>query len=233
MKRFRDGYWNSIENVVQHIGEVMKETEGCLPTKDLLIRRGYGGMVDAINRLKMWPGIIKHFGFDLKKKCYLCGKIKPLAEFRKHKQTLHNNRYFVCGPCEKTYQIGYKYRNEEKFLRSLMHTAKGRCRKRGIRYQIDFDFIYDMYKKQQGKCALTGISLEVRRPERPNGARSPYSISIDRINPAKGYAKNNVRIVCWMINNSLNVYGEKIYAKVAVEFLKKKGYLIKLKGSRE
>lgn len=230
MKRFRNGYWNNFDNIVKHITEVMQETGGFLPSKCSLIHRGYGGMVDSIVRRKLWPKIVKHFGMEMKKKCYLCKEIKPIAAFRKTKIGLRNSRYFVCGPCEKVYSAGYKYRTVENFLKCLLGTIKGRSKKDGIAYKIDYDFVYAMYKKQQGRCALTGIVLEVKRPDALGGVRSPYSISIDRINPHKGYLKNNIRIVCWSINNSLNVYGEGVYEKVAIEFLKRKHYIVRRYG---
>lgn len=56
------------------------------------------------------------------------------------------------------------------------------------------------YKQQDGKCALTGWTLEG-----PGGSyyknKNPRSLSFDRIDPDKGYTNDNIMFVCTIVNN--------------------------------
>ena len=60
---------------------------------------------------------------------------------------------------------------------------------------INVDFLLDLFKKQEGLCALSGIKMTWA-----TGKTLPTSISIDRIDNEKGYIEGNVRLVCTAIN---------------------------------
>lgn len=62
-------------------------------------------------------------------------------------------------------------------------------------FDIDIDFMYCLWQKQKGKCALTGIPMTTTKHGRRN-----TNISIDRIDSTKGYTKENVQLVCSAIN---------------------------------
>ncbi len=72
-----------------------------------------------------------------------------------------------------------------------VHGAKKRCRKTDMPFDLDRDWTDQNYT---GYCALTGISFK------NDGNRSPYSVSLDRIDNQKGYLKNNCRFVLFGIN---------------------------------
>lgn len=49
-------------------------------------------------------------------------------------------------------------------------------------------------------CEITGIPFTYT-------ARSPTGLSIDRIDPTKGYTHDNIRFVCWWINAAMGNWG--------------------------
>lgn len=53
-------------------------------------------------------------------------------------------------------------------------------------------------------CAISGIPLEA-----PSGRPEAFSPSLDRIVPALGYVRGNVRIVCNLANFAMNKWGEE------------------------
>jgi hypothetical protein len=53
--------------------------------------------------------------------------------------------------------------------------------------------LYEVFKAQDGKCALTGLPMTWKTDE-------DMSLSIDRIDPLRGYDRDNVRLVCTRIN---------------------------------
>jgi len=60
---------------------------------------------------------------------------------------------------------------------------------------ITADFIFQMWLNQDGCCALSGIKMIW------GGGTGPQNMSIDRIDPLRGYYKDNVRLVCHAINS--------------------------------
>ena len=62
---------------------------------------------------------------------------------------------------------------------------------RGYNWEITIEYIDDLYNRQNGKCALSGIDVSWK------GTRTA---SIDRIDNSKGYTEDNVQIVHKKIN---------------------------------
>jgi hypothetical protein len=52
-----------------------------------------------------------------------------------------------------------------------------------------------LWEDQKGLCAVSGLRMTWYK-----GKALPTSISIDRIDSAKGYTKVNVRLVCYAVN---------------------------------
>jgi hypothetical protein len=53
-----------------------------------------------------------------------------------------------------------------------------------------------LWEKQKGLCALTGIPMTYKFYE----GRVNTNLSVDRIDSAKGYSKDNVQLVCMAAN---------------------------------
>jgi hypothetical protein len=47
----------------------------------------------------------------------------------------------------------------------------------------------------------------------------PFAVSVDRVDNNKGYTKNNVRLVCAVVNFSLNEFGEEIFDKMCEAYI--------------
>ena len=79
---------------------------------------------------------------------------------------------------------------------NTLHSRLMRClgnskasNKRGG-FNLDIDFLKDLYAKQCGKCALSGEELEI------SGDRYLSNLlSIDRVDSSVGYVKGNVQLV--------------------------------------
>jgi hypothetical protein len=68
------------------------------------------------------------------------------------------------------------------------------------RQELDFEWAWDHLVKLDFKCEITGIPFTW-------DVRGPTTLSIDRIDPTKGYTKDNVRFVCWWINAAMGNWG--------------------------
>lgn len=58
---------------------------------------------------------------------------------------------------------------------------------------IDIDYVMDLYKNQDGKCAVTGLFMTTKFNDH-------FAISIDRIDSDFGYIPGNVQLVCQAVN---------------------------------
>ena len=107
---------------------------------------------------------------------------------------IHNNWHFdekhnqlTCRLCSR--DIYYKTKQKDSYVFGRFITnIKSRCKKTNREFGLTEKFIADLYIKQNGKCALSGIEL------------LEDNMSIDRIDSNKGYTKNNIQWVDLNIN---------------------------------
>ena len=136
------------------------------------------------------------------KRCFKCGKVKPLSEFYKHKQ-MADGYLNKCKECAKK-DSKNNHKNFSSFIDSYDKTEKGVIRviykaqkfnskrrempspsytKKELRnwlYQNDFKKIYDKWIE--------------------NNFEKDLKPSIDRINDFKPYTFDNIRLVTWKDN---------------------------------
>lgn len=128
-------------------------------------------------------------------------------------KTRHLNRAsaFCSKSCSSKYHFGdgitHKINSKSKY-RWLLHRVSSNVRhkKRDLEFDLSVEDLQDIDKKQNGKCALSGITLEFRNQYGPS---QPYQASVDRIDHNKGYTKDNVRLICIMANYCRNGYTDK------------------------
>lgn len=77
----------------------------------------------------------------------------------------------------------------------LLNTAKGSAKRKNLEIDIDEEFILDLYQKQNGLCHWFNIPLVPSEVH-----RDPRKPSIDRIDPKRGYVKDNVVLACMCAN---------------------------------
>jgi hypothetical protein len=138
------------------------------------------------------------------RKCVgFCGQVKLLTEF--------NTKHAVCKNCT---MGGY--------VSQWTSDIKQRSIKRGWDFDVDVNFIRELFAKQEGKCALTKIPFNFNHVKNKKYERDPFCMSLDRVNPNKGYTKDNVRLVCMIVNLALNNFGDNAFAKMCEEFVSNK-----------
>ena len=71
----------------------------------------------------------------------------------------------------------------DKFKRALKD-AKYRAKKKGIEFNLDFDYLRDLFKEQNAKCFYSGMNFD------PNSKRK--TMSLDRVDSNQGYVRGNV-----------------------------------------
>lgn len=107
-------------------------------------------------------------------------------------------------------------------LKDLISSAKRRSVSKKLNVDIDYEWAENNFLNQNGSCLLTGIPFDLISNLNRIGRYNPFAPSLDRIDPGKGYTKNNTRIVCNAINIALNNWGDDFFAQLAKAFLNKK-----------
>jgi hypothetical protein len=92
-------------------------------------------------------------------------------------------------------------------LRYHYSAARKSAVKRNIDFYITEQTIVDLWKKQKGKCALSGFDLTLTHGTftDPN----PTKLSVDRIDSQLGYVPGNIQLITWQANAAKNVWSSQ------------------------
>jgi hypothetical protein len=139
--------------------------------------------------------------------------------YQKNKQEYNKKQYMWCAKNpEKVKQMKKKWadNNKEKIkerrkkwkssLKGFMAIKIGHLKKakraRKLTVSINADFLVKLWKQQKGICAISQYPMIY--PE-----CTLFSATVDRIDPAGDYTKDNVQLVCQGINFAKNKYGNQ------------------------
>lgn len=104
-------------------------------------------------------------------------------------------RAYIAANSEK-----HKARSKKGYVdnqaKRLLGHARFRAQKAGVPFNLTLDDISLV------ACEMTGFPFECG-----SDGRSPYSPSIDRIEPELGYVKGNTRMVLWCLNAAMGSWG--------------------------
>ena len=126
-------------------------------------------------------------GSQYKYKCQCsCGKKQQVNCYN-----LVKKRSTMCKSCSSKKKgssnsnwKGYK-EISSKYFSNLKYNAK----KRDLSFKITMRQLYNVWKEQDGRCALSGVKLDLQS-----------DASVDRIDSSKGYTRKNVQWVHKDIN---------------------------------
>lgn len=155
---------------------------------------------DKSGKLHAWRAICK---------CSNCGN----QNFDVNPQSLMRGQTTSCG-CSKdryvktTGKNSPQYTGYEELNGKYWGVIKNRAKKRGYTIDINIKYAWDLYIKQNKKCALSGIPIEFAISNKRN---SETTASLDRIDSSKGYIEGNVQWVHKHINIMKNVFDQNYF----------------------
>jgi hypothetical protein len=129
-------------------------------------------------------------------KCSKCKQNKCIKQFPPNKQK-KNGVDSWCRICRNSYRAdirstldGYlnemgRWRKNSKYSRKIDES-----------YNLTFEEKKNLWEKQKGLCALTGMPMTHIRGK----GHVMTNASIDRIDSSKGYEINNVQLLMWCVN---------------------------------
>lgn len=151
-------------------------------------------------------------------------KIKPCGNCGSTDRYPAKGRIGRCRPCtlismkdraekdKKGKATGYHTRREENMLnpewrvKHLWSCARNRAKSKGREFSLEFEQVWSLWVKQEGKCSVSGLEFDLRYVDKGPNPRGP---SLDRIDSEKGYTSDNIRLVTYHVNTALSSFGEE------------------------
>lgn len=157
---------------------------------------------------------------QIERVCTTCGKCKPESDFPSKREresiklTKPKTTGNYCKACNAERARAWRlnnpgYRTTGKVIalpiierpwmsavRQRLADAKGRCKKLNKPMpKVTDQFLYELLIAQDKKCALTGADLVIE-------VKHSLCLSLDQIDPAKGYIEGNVQWLAWCVNRA-------------------------------
>jgi hypothetical protein len=148
---------------------------------------------------------------DGKKKCFKCKTFKLTNEFSKNRSS-HDGFSKICKECFSNYEsvkTGYKQKSLKlktdiaEYFKYKSNYFKNKSKLKNINFDLDENTLYDIYKKQNGRCYYSGLEIMHNL-----GCSDYNSISVERLDPNLGYVKNNVVLAAFNINSLKGMMNE-------------------------
>jgi hypothetical protein len=125
--------------------------------------------------------------------CSICATARPSSAF--FASEIETRRCKVCLRISRQKTINNSYK---KFLKRAEQQLKSHRVKQGFDWTLTGDQLIDIWDKQSGKCAVSGLNMTHHRGA--HGRKMPLNASIDRINNSEHYIAGNVQLVCYQVN---------------------------------
>jgi hypothetical protein len=177
---------------------------GCCRTTVYNYRRKYGfvseGLDDLTDKVFTYWTVLKQVRSNKEgKRMFLCkckcGQEKPvLAKTLLNGDSKSCNCYSYVTPKHPRFKgCGNIH---AKFWKQIQKNGYSR----NLSFDITIEFAWELFLKQKGKCALSGVDLIFAEAEKFRRRKRICTASLDRIDSSKGYLPDNVQWVHKDIN---------------------------------
>lgn len=123
--------------------------------------------------------------------CIVCCRKRANEDFKRPEKKAKVKAYYARPEIKEREEARKRATPRNALNVSLIRALK----RRPTANAITIDELVQMWKDQDGKCAITGLTMTWRR-----GKRFDTSISIDRVDQSIGYERSNLRLICDSVN---------------------------------
>lgn len=146
------------------------------------------------------------------KKCPRCQTEKSAAEFGKN-ACMRDGLSVYCRACHKIADRQWRVKSPRRALSFALHRG---LKRRPSENPVSVDDFMGLWGLQEGKCALSGVTMTWA-----GGVQTGTSISLDRIDQAKGYSVGNVRLLCHAVNCFRGLMSDRELTEMAASIVDK------------
>lgn len=124
--------------------------------------------------------------------------------------TLCSGESKMCKTCSNTIRANlprvYNYKLLGDFTSTHYRRIMRGAKERNTEFNVSMEYLWDLFSKQDGKCALSGmkITLLPQKCKNPK-SHSKFVASLDRIDSSIGYVEGNLQWVHKWINIMKNI----------------------------
>ena len=177
------------------------------------LKRSYNSVLHKANSLGLNRVNLNSRKNKLTRICTVC--LNELPKTKKYFTTFVSSRDGVvfqtkCKSCEKNYIQKINSTPIKTFKGILRNILKYNNRTKNG-FDIDLDFLLNLWKTQKHQCAITGIEMTTLK-----GKAVYYytNVSVDKIIPENGYVKSNIQLVCSWANSAKSNLDETTFKKM-------------------
>jgi len=106
-------------------------------------------------------------------------------------QRIKQNISKHCG-CGSSGENSFTWTGHKEITGSFFATIKSGAKRRKLDFKITIEYIWDLFLKQNRKCALSGVDIVFAKSWN-YGKNKEGTASLDRIDSTKGYIEGNVQ----------------------------------------
>jgi hypothetical protein len=130
------------------------------------------------------------------KTCTKCERTLPLERFEPYPKGTYSKHCRYCQSASARVQRSSGYK---AYLTNLLSKNRDCARKREniTEHLITVDHLVELWEKQEGRCAISGVVLTHHNDGR---GHKEFNASIDRIDSQVGYIPGNVQLVALRVN---------------------------------
>jgi len=94
--------------------------------------------------------------------------------------------------------------------------------RRALKKQLPFDLslsdLSEAYDRQNGNCFYSGIQMHIKRRSQSE-LHDPYKMTLDCVNPDKGYVKDNIVWCIYCVNSLKQKMEKKEMMQICIKML--------------
>ncbi|MHA1469847.1 MAG: hypothetical protein ACTSSP_04720 [Candidatus Asgardarchaeia archaeon] len=106
------------------------------------------------------------------------------------------------------------YKGYKDLSGGLFHKFEFNASRRKLSFRVTKKYLWKLFEKQNRKCALSGINLDLGLRSRKEELARECTASLDRVDNTRGYMKGNVQWVHKHINKMKNIHSQDYFIKL-------------------
>lgn len=151
-------------------------------------------------------------GFGLRKKYKIhCSRCNSTTETTRQNLVKSDRTY--CNGCRKSGSKHFCWQGFGEICQSNFHSYEIGAKKRNLEFDIDIEYIWNLFLFQNRKCALTGVDLTFNLDK--SWINRNATASLDRIDNTKGYIKGNLQWIHKIVNMMKQDFDQKYFIDIS------------------
>lgn len=128
-----------------------------------------------------------------------CGNEKIVYQTHLTQGNTNSCKMINC-PFVKSGEVHHQWNGIGEISGGKLYSIKNGAKKRGIGFNITKEYMWELFIKQNRKCALSGVNLTFGINIGLEENKEKVTASLDRIDNTKGYIEGNV----WWVHRDIN-----------------------------